>query len=260
MSNHDIFKEFDNSLKTMVSSIANNNPAPKEVRITDNSFDHNTKQWYADVTVNGAGLKRVKALGYPRINAIAILIFIGGNYDSPYILCNPIDSIDYTEPVQILNLLPNGTFQKIHNGQFTHWTGEAIQSDECSYYGKTTCKLPPNQTITSNIINITSLRNGNKFNELMLYYLWNGGTLEVTVTDTDTNTPITFAPENLNNNKEILPDTNGEWRYNRSVFFERNHKHIKVTFKNTSKKPVYIDGIRIWKHDFEEWKPAQEDI
>ena len=56
------------------------------------------------------------------------------------------------------------------------------------------------------------------------------------------------------------PDTNGEWRYNRSVFFERNHKHIKVTFKNTSKKPVYIDGIRIWKHDFEEWKPAQEDI
>lgn len=260
MTNHEIFKEFDDSLKTMIGDIANNNPAPKEVRITGNSFDHNNKRWFADVTVNGAGLKRVKALGYPRINAIGILIFIGGNYESPYLLCNPLDSIEYTEPVQILNLLPNGTFQQYANGKFKYWTGEAVQTDKISYYGKTTCKLPPNQTITSDTINITSLRTGAKFNELMLYYLWYGGTLEITITDTDTNTPITLAPENLNNNKEILPSTNNEWRYNRSVFFEREHRNIKVMFKNTSQEDVYIDGIRIWKHDFEEWKPSTQDL
>lgn len=263
MTNHSIFKEFDNSLKTMVTSVANNNPAPKECRVTGNSFDSVTKLWYADVSVNNAGLKRVKCLGYPRVGAIGILIFIGGNYDSPYLLCNPLDAQDYKEPVKILNLLPNGTFKQYENNRFKYWIG-GERTTKDSWYDDSTALIKPKQSLLSNPINIEELYDETEedLTLIMVYYLWSGGSLELTVIDTDTNEAITLPPENLGNKKEILPFTDeGEWKFNRTFFFIREHKNIQLQFFNSSQQTdILLDGVRVWNEDFDEWHPSKEDI
>lgn len=262
MSNHSIFKEFDESLKTMVGSVANNNPAPKECRVTDNSFDSVTKMWYADVSVNNAGLKRVKCLGYPKKGSIGILIFIGGRYESPYLLCNPLNTIDYEEPQKVLNLCPNGTFKMYNNGVFDYWIG-GTRTSEKSWYGDSTLLLQPKTSLHSHTIDISSLYSDEdeELTLVMIYYLWNGGTLELTVRDVDTNEAITLPPENLEIKKEVLPFTDNEWRYNRTLFYIREHKHIQLEFFNNSQQtPVYLDGVRVWTEDFDEWHPSMEDI
>lgn len=260
-SNHSIFKEFDDSLKTMVSSVANNNPAPKECRVTGNSFDSVTKMWYADVSVNNAGLKRVKCLGYPKIGSVGILLFIGGRYESPYILCNPLNTIDYTEPVKYLNLCPNGNFKQYENNKFKYWIG-GERSTEKYWLEDSTAMIQAQRAMTSNTINISSLETEDEeLTLIMVYYLWNGGSMELTIRDADTNEAITLPPENLENKKEILPFTDNEWRYNRTYFYIREHENIQLEFFNSSNQtPVYLDGVRVWNEDFDEWHPSKEDI
>ena len=259
-TNHSVYKEFDDALKTMITSISNNNAAPRLVQIIDNSFDFQNKRWFADVKLDGAKLKRIRCMGYPRKGAEAILIFLNGQHDYPYLICNSLDSIEYEEPIEYRNLLPNGTFKKFDDGVFDYWTG-GNQTDMEHWYDDSTAFLYPNETITSNPVNIEGLRGGNgDLTIMMVYYIWKGGALELTIRDKDTLDNVVLAPENLGNDKEILPSTGVEWRENRSVFYLRNHRNIDLVFKNIdSREKVYLDGVRVWTQDFQDWYPSRLD-
>ena len=250
-STHSIYKEFDNQMKTLISTYANNNPAPMWGTIANISPDEE----FVDVTIGDGTLKAVRRFGgQPELNSKCILIFMGGSYENPVALCN-----SYTAKDPSFNLVNNGRFQKRNSSGFEDWTGGTVSTLNY-WYDKSTARILPKQQMTTANINISQLRDKEKgdLSEVMLFYFYIGQ-LEIEIIDKKTETPITFAPENLEIKKEILEPVN-TWHYARSYFLLRDHENITIKFINaSSKESVYIDGIRLWSPDFEEWYPSVKD-
>lgn len=250
-STHSIYKEFDEQLKTMIGTYANNNPAPRFAKIENVSPDEK----YVDVSIGDGVIKAVERFGSkPVVGTKCILVFMNGNYEEPVAICN-----EYIEETLCYNLLNNGCFQKVTTDGFEDWTGGTISTLNY-YYNQSTVRLLPETNIISSPINITSLEDKElgAVSEIMLFYFYIGS-ISIEVIDNDTGEPVTFAPENLGNKKEILEPVES-WHYARTHFLLREHKNVTVKFTNTSKtQSAYLDGVRLWKPDFSYWYPSEKD-
>ena len=249
-SNHALYKEFDRQLKTMISSVANNNHAPEFAEICNISDDEN----YVDVNLNGGTLRGLRRWGgKPVLGDICILVFIDGDYDNIVALCN-----SYTGVVQKLNKIPNGRFQMFSEDKFRYWTG-GVKSDLNYWFDKSTARILPEQSMTSDYVTISDLKETHK-NEtvisLLYYYL---GAIKVEIIDYKTKRAIKIAPESLNYYAEILEPVE-KWHYARTTFLLRDIEKVCVKFTNVSKtESAYIDGIRLWTQDFDDWYPSDKD-
>ena len=251
-STHSIYKEFDNEIKTLISTYANNNPAPRFAKIINISPDEN----YVDVNLGDGTLKAVERFGgKPVLNRKCILVFMNGNYDTPVAICS-----SYNGSVPPYNLLNNGRFQRLDDEEhFENWTG-GIVSTKNYWYDKSTARLLPNTSMVSDPIDITSLEDKSfgETSEIMLFYFYLGE-IEIEIIDTETNQPVLIAPESLGNTKEILEPVD-EWFYARTHFLLRDHKTVQIKFINSSQtESAYIDGVRLWSPDFDMWYPSEND-
>lgn len=255
VSNHSTFKAIDESLKNMIHSMANNNPAPQEVVIKRTSFDGN--QWFADVDYRGGYLRAIPCNGFPKVGSVATMFFLGGSYEYPRLLCNMLDLFDAYTPFEAKNILDNGSFENIEDGSLVGWNGGSI-ADE-GLYGETSLYLAPHTTVTSKAIDITQLPlDEGELTVIQVYYNWIGKGFNLRIKDLTNGGYVTFAPEGLGITTEELSD-NTEWQYYRSVFLKRNYKKIQLVFINPFDKPTKIDGVRVWLQDFEEWSPSLKD-
>ena len=257
VSNHSVYKQIDESLKSMIGSLANNNPAPQEVVIKRTSFDGN--RWFADVEFNGGYIRVVPCNGYPKVGSIATMFFLGGSYDYPMLLCNMLDLFDMYTPFKAKNILDNGNFEVFDDEEgFYGWNGDvAIGTD--GLYGEQSLLLNPHCTVTSQPIDITQLPlNENELTVIQATYNWLGQAFNLRIKDLTNDGYVTFAPEGLNITTQEL-DSSTEWCYHRTVFLKREYETVQLEFTNPSDKPVLIDGVRVWVQDFEEWSPSLND-
>lgn len=253
-STHSIYKEFDNQLKSMILSYANNNPAPQFATITNISPD----EMYVDVQIGEGILKAVERFGgKPILNKKCLLVFVNGNFEEPLAICS-----SYAGSELCYNLLNNGCFQKLsndNNNTFEDWTG-GIVSTVNYHYNNSTARLLPETEMISDYIDITSLRDEEleDLSEVMLFYFYLGE-IEIEIIDKYTGEPVLIAPESLNITREILEPVTS-WYYARTHFLLRDHKEVAIKFINTSKtESAYIDGVRVWSPDFKEWYPSEKD-
>ena len=250
-SNHALYKELDSQLKTMISSVANNNPAPEMGIICNISEDEN----FVDVRMNGGVLKGLQRWGgEPKLNDPCILIFLSGNYDNIIALCNI-----YKGKTPCLNKIRNGNFKQYVNNKFTGWTGGEY-SDINYWFGEHTIKIKPNQYIQSEYANISDLKDKTELENtiltLLYYYL---GEIQIEILDIKTGKAIVLAPENLNITQEVLDEVNS-WYYARTNFLIHDYTHVAVRITNlSSTEYAYIDGVRLWSQDFKGWYPSDKD-
>lgn len=77
-------KTFAEEIETMIQDMANNNPAPEKCTITKNYSDSK----FVDVTTEkGDEMKVVPLMGDNTVGKTAIVIFLEGNYQKPFIIC-----------------------------------------------------------------------------------------------------------------------------------------------------------------------------
>ena len=180
-STHSIYKEFDNQMKTLIQTYANNNPAPLFGIISDISSDGK----YVDVKISNGTLKAVERFGSkPKLNTKCIIVFMGGSYEEPVAICS-----EYTSQTLCYNLLNNGCFQKITENGFEDWTG-GENSTVNYYYNENTARLLPQTSITSSYIDITSLEDKTlgELSEVMLFYYYIGE-ISIEIIDKETQLP-----------------------------------------------------------------------
>lgn len=253
MSSHRVYQQVDESLKTMIASVANNNPAPQEVLIKDTSYDGST--WFADIDLHGGLVRRVPCMGYPIVDHLAIVIFLNGSYSHPRLLCNPLDSVDYVAPFTSINLVDNGNFYDGVRGWA--YSNGVIAVDD-GVFGDKCVKIPPNRSIRTPRIDISSLTT-NELDVIQVYYQYKGAGITTRVRNPDTAKYLTFAPENLEQTSMTHEASFQSWTPCREVFLKRDNDNIYVYFNNNTTDDVYLDGVRVWLQDFNEWSPSIND-
>lgn len=255
MSFHSTCGEIESQLKALILDTANNNIAPKMGIIKTVSNDN----CYADIAVNGGVLKAVECFGYPTEGSKVVVVFLEGTSGNPIALCNPISVRDYEDITENYNVLENGDFSmKKSDGTFINWTG-GTQTNQDACYGTTSCILNNHESIISDVVDLSEIYDEYKIkNYFELTLVWKGGSISVTVLDTQ-NHPLSLYPQLLGNVQNLAEVS--EWRFQRMNYSSPSNKKIKIKITNTDTKPTLLDGIRVWTpDDYQKWFPHKNDI
>lgn len=77
-------KTFAEEIETTIKRVANNNPAPEKCTITKNYSDSN----FVDIkTETGDEMKTVPLMGNNTVGKTAIVIFLEGKMNKPFVIC-----------------------------------------------------------------------------------------------------------------------------------------------------------------------------
>lgn len=77
-------KTINEEIEIMIQNIANNNPAPEKCKIVKNYSNSN----FVDIQTDaGDELKSVPLMGDNTVGKTAIVIFLEGNYQKPFVIC-----------------------------------------------------------------------------------------------------------------------------------------------------------------------------
>lgn len=254
MSNR-LVDKFTDSITGYVDVNSEHYAQPQTGVIIDVSDNFN----FCSVKLDTGELSQVPCFGLPKIGTEVVLIFIGGSYNNPLAICNPLNTtdsslIDEYNTRECYNWHSNGDFS---NGS-TGYTGNFVVTDEESFtdiQGKSACILPGNSISFTETL--TGLMDSDEFWKLQLCYK---GVGEITLQVKNvTSNKLMLTRPTPGYDKVIWKPAGLDWNVNRLIYPFANK--VQVTISNNSKYPEYVDGILLYKEDVDmSYYPSEEDV